>query len=520
MKIKRIFSVAVCVFALTNIWSFDLGSNSDCDQNQRPLVIVAPNYDFDLNPCTACYTTEAEILTGLYEGLFSYNPSNLEPEYALCTSFKISRDKKRWTFTLRNGARFSNGDKITAQSVKDSWLRLLAEPNASFSSLLDCITGAREYRTGKGSAEDVRITVRDKTTLVVHLNQPVSQLPRILCHHSVAVTSEKENVFSGPFVVKSNDKDGLVLAKNEKYWDAKSVVASEIKFIKSDETEENVAMFNVGDADWICSSADVEKIINDDSIFAAPTFGTFYLFFKIKNKPWNNVEFRRALMEAIPYDKLRQGMAIPAETLVYPLPGYPDVAGFDDYDTDDAILMMKAAREKAGIAEDVEIPLVFAVNESQMVKDMAQTLKKAWKPLGVNVIIQTMPAQKYLSAISTWNADLFYYSWVGDYADPTAFLELFRGGSSLNESRYANKEYDTLLKQAAQENDPTERYKLLGAAEEKLLSDGVIIPIYHQVSLNIIDTDVVGGWTPNALDLHPLKYLYVKKKVVKIPNLI
>ena len=519
--IKKILTISGFAFLSSFVCAAEPSVQKDyIPENQRTLVIADADYDYDLNPQTANFTTEAQILTGLYEGLFSYNPINLEPEYALCTGFKISRDKKRWTFTIRSGAKFSNGDPITAQSVKDSWLKLLSTPNAPFASLLDCVSGAAEYRTGKGKAEDVRISVRGKDTLIVHLAYPASQLTRILCHHAFSIVSDKKDVYSGPFVVKSNKADELELVRNEKYWDAESVALPGVKIIKCEDTDKNTEMFNTGKIDWLASSSDIDKIIDTESIYYGPEFGTFFLFFKIKNKPWTKVEFRNALLEAIPYDKLRDGYNIPADTLVYPLAGYPTVPGLEDYDSEDALLLMKEAREKYGIPQDYEIPLVIALNDSPYMTEFADILKKAWKPLGVKLIVQTTSAQRYTTEIDKWNADLFYYSWIGDYADPMAFLELFRGHSSLNESRYSSKIFDDLLNQAAETNDAVERYKLLGRAEEKLLSDGIIIPIYHQVSLNLIDTECVGGWTPNALDLHPLKYIYLKKKSIKLPNMI
>lgn len=520
-SIKTLITLIFFSVAASYLWGADvLSGKKKSDAEQRTLVIVDADYTYDLNPHTANYTTEAQLLTGLYEGLFSYNPTNLEPEYALCSSYKISRDQKRWTFTLRKDAKFSNGDAITAQSVKDSWLKLLANPDASFSSMIDCVSGAAAYRQGKGTAENVRISVKDNETLVVHLDYPVSQLTRILCHHSFAVVSEKPDVYSGPFVLKSHDKKSVEMVRNENYWDAESVALPGIKILKSENELENANLINIGKADWVSSVADVGHIINSSSICVGPEFGTFYFFFKIKNKPWNNPEFRRALLEAVPYDKLRKGSVIAADTLVYPLVGYPKVAGLDDYDVDDAIVMMNAARKKAGIPLDQKLPLIFAINDSKYMREYAEILKEAWEPLGVNVIIQTTPAQRYMASIDSWNADLFYYSWIGDYADPMAFLELFRGYSSLNESKYANKVFDGYLNQAALTSDPSERYKLLGAAEEKLLQDGVIIPIYHPVSFNVINTDSIGGWSANALDLHPLKYLYIKRNPLKIPNLI
>ena len=99
----------------------------------------------ELNPQITSYASDSQLLTGLFEGLFSYNPKTLEPEYAIASDYKISRDTKRWTFTIRQDARYSNGEKITADSVRDSWLQLLATKEAPYASLLDVILNADEY---------------------------------------------------------------------------------------------------------------------------------------------------------------------------------------------------------------------------------------------------------------------------------------------------------------------------------------------------------------------------------------
>lgn len=131
-------------------------------------------------------------------------------------------------------------------------------------------------------------------------------------------------------------------------------------------------------------------------------------------------------MEAIPYDKLRAKASVKATTLVYPLSGYPEVKGIDDYDPVDAAELMKDARAKYGIEAGEKIPLVFAITPDDYVKEWAELLKAAWEPLGVELTVQTTSFERYNSSIAAWNADLFTYSWIGDFADPLAFLELFR----------------------------------------------------------------------------------------------
>ncbi|MBR6297160.1 MAG: peptide ABC transporter substrate-binding protein [Treponema sp.] len=508
---------ALCAY----LFCADIYSKADFyPEDQRTVVMVDTPTSYDLNPQTACYTSEAQIATGLYEGLFTYNPVTLEPDYALCTSYTLSRNQKRWTFTIRKDAKFSDGEPITAQTIKDSWMRLLANPNAPFSSMIDCISGAEEYRTGKGSAEDVRISVRSNTTLVVYLREPTNHLPRILCHHSFSAVSTKDNAYSGPFALKSYEKGRLEMVKNEHYYDAANVVIPGVTVIQSDDTSNNTFLYNTGKADWITGDANAQQILNKDSLHVNAEFGTSYLFFKIKNQPWNNAEFRQALLEALPYKKLRKDYTIPATTLVYPLSGYPNVVGLEDYDIEDAKLMMQDARKKAGIPQDQKITLTFAIIDSQLMQKWASILKKAWEPLGVSLVVQTSTISEYNPSIPGWDADLFSYSWIGDYADPLAFLELFRGGSSLNVAGYANAEYDSLLREASLTKDSSERYKILAKAEQMLLDDSMVIPISHPVSLNFINLNRIGGWTPNALDLHPFKYLYIRRKIVVPRNVI
>lgn len=118
MKKKIFFIVALGLLNATIFFAQE-------PAEQRTINISVSNHVYNMNPFTASYTSEAQLFTGLYEGLFSYEPVTLAPLPALCKSYKISRDKKRWTLTLRNGAKFSNGKEIKAQDVRNSFIRLL-----------------------------------------------------------------------------------------------------------------------------------------------------------------------------------------------------------------------------------------------------------------------------------------------------------------------------------------------------------------------------------------------------------
>lgn len=489
---------------------------------QQDYVIVCSKHNYNLNPHQATYSIETQILTGLYEGLFSYDPVTLEPTYALCTAFRINRTKKRWIFTLRQDAKFSDGTKITAESVKKSWLTMLADSVAPYSSLFDIVIGAQEYRLsgGKTPIDSVGISVIDENTIAINLEKPAAHLPKLLCMPAFCVKSENEGVFSGAFIIDSIESEKILLKKNLQYYDEKKVPLNQITILLSDDEKENSFLFNTGKADWITSSFDAQKIIEKNNIHVNAEFATQYLFFKNKNESiWNNSDFRAALLEAVPWQKLREGFYVPATTLVYPLNGYGKVEGYSYSDEQEAEFLMKQARKNAGISEEKKLTLTFAIPDSDYMRKKAEILKEAWEKLGVELKTQEIPSFEYLDFIPNSDADLFSYTWIGDFADPLAFLELFRGNSTLNVSGWQNQEYDNLLNEASFYTDE-QHFKLLEQAEQLLLDEAMILPIHHPVSANVIDLEVTGGWSPNAFDIHPLKYLFKKEKTYHIPNIV
>lgn len=498
--------------------------NSQPKELQKVFKILEPVRYHELNPQMSTWAADSQILNGLYDGLFSYNPITLEPEYALAKSYKISRDKKRWTITLREDALFSNGEAITAQEVRDSFLQLLATPNAPYASLLDIIRGAKEFRTGQGSQEDVGLYATGPYTISIYLTKPANYLPRVLCHSAFSIVNKDPYVFSGAFVLADVKENMYVLSKNPYYWDAKNVSLETIVFYQSDDEEVNNYLYNIGEVDWLTGNFNSDKILDKKALQLSATFGTSYYFFKNSEKKpsrtpsvWDHEEFRNAVLEAFPWDDFHKTAMVPATTLVYPLAGYPQVEGFSYTDQLEASMIMKDAREKYGIPAEEIIPLTFAISKYTLSEDKLELFRESLLPLGVELRVKEYPVNTYIQSVSSSEADLFAYTWIGDFADPLTFLELFRSDSSMNESGWKNERYDALLDQSA-EVSSKERPELLAQAEEILLDSGMIIPIYHPVNLNAIDPNEVGGWSSNAFDLHPLKYLYKKFEKRSIPG--
>lgn len=481
---------------------------------QKELIIIDSTHPYNLNAHTASYASEAQILLNIYEGLFSYNPITLEPELALCDGFKVSRNKLTWTFTLKKDATLSDGTPITAELLRESWLRLLnPATNAPFASLIDCIKGVQDYRTGKNTDEEsVGIVAKDNYTLVVRLNAPTEHLAKLLCHHAFALVPQKDGVYSGAFLLEEFTPSHIILTKNHLYWDAENVNLPSVRYVFSDDSEGNTYLFNIGEAHWVAGPVDTRYILDGSAVHYSSQFGTEYYFFKCATGPLADTRVRSALIYALPQETLRQSSLIGTMTLVLPLAGYPEIYGVPDQDIESA----KQLLQDAGFNAENPLEITLCLTDDNTSKARAATLADAWKQIGVSTKAIFLPANEYIGAIKTTKADMFSYIWIGDFADPLAFLELFRSSSTLNETGWQNAKYDSLLEEASRITDNTKRYEKLAEAEQLLLDEAVILPLSHTVSLNIVDKSIIAGWYDNALDIHPLKYIrFIEKAIPK-----
>lgn len=479
---------------------------------QKELTICFSSIYLNLDPHTSAYANEAQIINSLYDGLFCYGPNLATPVNSLCTEYKTSRNKLYWTFTLRSDAKFSDGTPITSRHVKESWLKLLSTPGAFYSSFFDIIKGARDYRLGQGSENDVAIFAKDDHTLSVELVSPVSHLPKILCHHAFAVMDINKENYSGAYTLSQHTEDKIVLTKNENFYDSKNVKIPRINIIQNQDPQEASFLFNTGKVQWIDGDCDSGILIDKNSIKIERSFGTTFYFFKEGNSPYLTEKVRQALMEATPWDQLRSQEMFMATTFVYPLTGYIPPLPLDYTDFDHAKSLMKEAKSELGLSETDIIDLTFFIHEGTYIYQQATMIKHAWARVGVNLKIQVCTDKAYYNQVSESKADLFTYTWIGDFYDPIAFLELFTSDSNLNESNWKNAEYDKLIQQANITMDPLERYNLLAKAEDILLSSGMVLPISFTIGLNIVNTEEIGGWTESPLNIHPYKYLFFKEK--------
>ncbi|MDR3303167.1 MAG: peptide ABC transporter substrate-binding protein [Treponema sp.] len=486
--------------------------------NRDELVITFGTGDTEMDFRKAYLASEAQLFTALYEGLFSYHPYTMSPIPAIAASWDVSSDKKQWTFHLREDAKYANGDPVTAEDFRAAWLSLLRlGEQAPYSSLFDIIEGARNYRLRRQQDEQkVGVKAPDKHTLVVRLSSPASFFPSMLCHHSFnpihpSMLGKKNwtksvGVANGPFTIQEQNATRIVMVKNPYYWDAQQVTLNKltIRFTKSG--DEASTLWNSGEARWISGDVNLNALTDLSGISLNPMFATSYYFIRSAKAPWNDYRVRRALILALPWDEIRDGYYLPAKTLIYPIPGYPEVEGLTMTDTEESVKLLAEAGFPLGEGlPELVIKITPARDASRVAKLMAET----WGELGVPVRISVIPYDQYFQALKQDDYNVGSTSWIGDFADPYTFLQMWRRDSNLNDAKHNDADYEKLMEKSMSE-EGEQRWQTLSEAENLLLDRGSVLPISHSPALNIVDTDELDGWYPNALDIHPFKYLSFK----------
>ena len=489
------------------------------------FVLATSTLDPNLDPLHTYTTFESQFYTAIYEGLVDSNPNTLAPEPAVASSWQTSDDGKTWTFQIRPDARYSNGDKVRAQDFVASWRRMLDPANnAENSYLLDVIKGARAYRTGTlKDATQVGIKAVSDSVLQVDLESPAAHFLKLLTHfaflplHPSLVGSTGWNkaqtvIGNGPYVIKSRTATDIVLEKNPYYWDLAKLGLDRLRVHFMDDANDATDGYITGKYNWVTQDlVSFDKLEASDKVEVDPQFATTYLYFVCSQPPWSDSRVRRALALLVPWDKIRtkDSFTFPSELLVPAIPNYPVVKGIATQQIDEA----KKLLADAGFPEGKGLPpLVIKISSASTgLKKLLQQMADAWKSsVGLDVQWKLVDPDAYFNEIHNFDYTLAESSWIGDYADPLTFLQMWTTGSNLNDARFSDSDYDAAVNEAISMTDSRKRYQRLADAEQILLTKAAVIPLDHQPSVNLINMNAIGGWFPNPLDIHPFKFLTFK----------
>lgn len=311
------------------------------------------------------------------------------------------------------------------------------------------------------------------------------------------------HVGNGPFKLEAwEHKNKLVLAKNDNYWDKDNVKMDKIEFSMVEDENTELSMFDNGELDWAGAPTSalptdaIPALKDSGKMKTQPIAGTYWYKFNTEKAPFNNVKIRKAFTFAIDrqslIDNVLQTGQIPATGAVPPSMALKADGYFKDNDLETAKKLLEEGMKEEGITKLPTITLSY--NTSEAHKKIAEAIQDQWKKnLGVDVKLENKEWKVYLEDLHQGNFQIGRMGWLGDFNDPINFLELYKdkkGGN--NDTNWENPKYKELLNQSALEQDPEKRKAILAQAEQILMDDMPIMPIYFYTDSWVQNEKVTG----------------------------
>ena len=481
-----------------------LANSSESESSAKRDNIFRLNFSdpptFD--PALVTDTTSASIIVEIFSGLVTLN-KDLEIIPDLAESWDISEDGKKYTFNLRKGIKFSNGDPVKASDFKWAIERASNPDTGSLNAevYLGDIVGVKEVIESGGSLTEVSgLKAIDDNTLEITIDEPKTYFLAKLTYPTAFVLSkdyiEKQGedwidnpVGTGPFILSEYQiGQTLKLKKNENYWAEKAKVDGIIMNLAGGVS---MAMYENDEIDITgVGLADLERVkdpndsLSKDLVNVPPQFSLNYIGFNVNMPPFDDVNFRKALSYAVDKEiiaeKIYSGLTKPSYSIIPPgFPGYsPSIKGIEFNEE-----LAKEYLAKSKYSDPSTRPRIIVTIpgtggspglDTEVISDM-------WKEtLGIEVEIQQVEWATYLQDMNRKRLQLWAGSgWQADYADPQDFIDvLFYSKSDVNHGNYSNPEVDKLILEARTEVDNNRRFLLYNQAEQMIVDEAAIFPLW------------------------------------------
>lgn len=519
LKRSALVATLLASFVAGPVTSFAQPAGVDASVEQK-LSIATQGELATLDSALYNDVPSSDMIGQVFEGLYRVK-NGTEVEFGQAESVKVSDDGLTYTFTLRDGLKWSDGSPVTAADFEYSYQRLADPKSGASVQSVDVFKNAAAVRKGEKEISELGVKALDDKTLEVTLEYPAPYLPKLLSGSrympvSKAVHSAKGDkygtsadnvVTNGPFTIQDWNGTNLEwkLVKNDNYWDAANVYLKDVQVQVIKENSTGADLFDAGQLDYTTLTDQfVQEYTGADDFHTASKATIGYLSFNTQREATANADLRRAIAQA--FDKQVYADSViqdGSKVLNNQVPKDFDVneAG-EDYQTAAGPMLeynLEAAqadwaKAKAALGKDtIELQLLTSdVGLSKRTAEFLQAQLEANLP-GLKLTISSVPLKNRLEFQRQSDFDIFYGTWAPDYQDALNFIEQYKTGGGINFAKYSNAEYDKLVEQARNEyaNDPAKRRQALIQAETiGIKQDAVAAPIYQSATSYLLKARV------------------------------
>jgi oligopeptide transport system substrate-binding protein len=480
---------------------------------------------------------ESKIIGSLFEGLVGDHPSQDDATMpGAAASWEHNETMTEWLFRLQPNGKWSDGEPVTAHDFVFAYHRLLHPDFAGpYAEMLYFLENAEAFNKGElADFSQVGVSAVDDLTLRVVLREPVPYLPSLTRHYTwfpvprhvvlqhgtmtdrfTKWSTLNHLVGNGSFKIKQwRFHDYIEVERNPHYWDAANVGLNGIKFfpIENPYTETRAFLSGQLHTTYQLQSDQIRSIRENHPQYLRqePYVGTTFIRLNTTRPVLSDSRVRQALSLTLDRellcDHIMEGYT-PTFSLTPKMGAYEPEAklGFDP-------ARARALLAEAGYPNGDGFPVFSLLISRPSARASAEACQAMWRQhLNIRVNIQNRDWGSYISAQQSLDFDMASAGWIGDYLDPTTFLNMWTAGNGNNNTGWSDPDYESLLREAALKADPAERFALFRQAEGILMDAQPIVPISHYTR-NYLLRPEVKGWHPLLLDNHPWGAIHLEQR--------
>ena len=478
----------------------------------------------EMNSLLTMDLASTNILREVMSGLYQLDPDD-NPIPALAMDTQVSEDGRTYTMKLREDAKWSNGDPVTAHDFVFAYQKVCDKKTAAPYGFIvyENIVNGIDVFEGKKDPSELGVKALDDYTLEVTFNMPIPYAKHLFTFTTYLPMNQRayEEIGADKYA-KDADKivtngaykmtewvhdDHVLLEKNDDFYDADKIKIKKVKYLMMKDVNARMNAFKAGQVDGISLDGEQSKQLQAEgaNVQSYVDNSSWYLIYNYKTKALSNPKIRQAFTVALDIDSLcndvRRDGSVPSNGIIPTgIAGangtkYRDNAGDikNEYNVELANTLLEEGLQELGMKKE-DLKISFVMDDQSMTQKDGAFIQEQWKKaLGITVDIKPMPYKARIQSLVDGSFDIIYSGWNPDYNDPMTFLDMFMMTNANNYGHHENKKYDELVANAMKEVDVEKRQEMLIEAEKMLiLEDFAIAPMYFRTQPYIFSDKMTG----------------------------